>query len=226
MWQRRSRPGRHIMLVVMLCSPLALAEGSQEAGAWRANCHPASVTGHSIAEGSNSASSRPVSHSGIPRSSFPVPRFHKFHVSNSQIEFNPATQSAEIIIRVFADDFQAALSQFADREVKTDRPEDWKDRTKTALIMNWLNRNFVVKDKTGRAIRLSWVGMEGMADMFWIYVEGKMPGGLVGAQVKNHIICDLHQDQVNVVTAKFQGKQIGMMFEAKDEFKLITDKKN
>lgn len=150
------------------------------------------------------------------------PNFHKFHVSNSQLEYKPSAQSVEIIVRVFADDFQAAISRHAGREVRLERPEDWQDKAKTALIVAYLNDNFVLKTKAGRPVRLTWVGMEGMADMFWIYVAGRMPGGLVGAQLKNRMHCELFADQVNVVTAKFQGKQVGLMFEPKDEFKIIA----
>jgi hypothetical protein len=150
--------------------------------------------------------------------------FHKFHVSNSQIEYNQTAQSVEVVIRVFADDFQHAISRRSGREIRFDRPEDWKDKAKTELILAYLNENFVVKNKTGRPVKLSWVGMEGMADMFWIYLEGKMPGGLVGAQIRNRVHCELFDDQVNVLTAKFQGRQIGLMFEPKDDFKLIAQR--
>ncbi|MFN7944440.1 MAG: DUF6702 family protein [Blastocatellia bacterium] len=158
-----------------------------------------------------------------PHSALCTPRLHKFHVSNSQVEYNQSAQSAEIIVRVFADDFQNAISRHAGREVRLDRPEDWKDKTKTALIVAYLNDNFVLKTRAGRPVKLTWVGMEGMADMFWIYVEGRMPGGLAGAQLKNRIHCELFDDQVNVVTAKFQGRQVGLMFEPKDEFKPIAE---
>ncbi|HZS09672.1 MAG TPA: DUF6702 family protein [Blastocatellia bacterium] len=151
-------------------------------------------------------------------------KFHKFHVTNSQIEYNQTEQSAEIIVRVFADDFQSAISRHSGREVKLDRSADWKDKAKAALILSYLNENFVLKNKAGRQVKLSWVGMEGVADMFWIYVEGKMTGGMAGAQLKNRLHCELFDDQVNVVNTKFEGKQVGLMFEPKDGFKSITEK--
>ena len=91
-------------------------------------------------------------------------------------------------------------------------------------MLAYLNENFVVKSKSGGQVKLTWVGMEGVAEMFWIYVEGKMPGGIAGAQLKNRLHCELFDDQVNVLNTKFQGKQVGKMFEPKDEFKSITEK--
>ncbi|MFN0121260.1 MAG: DUF6702 family protein [Blastocatellia bacterium] len=149
---------------------------------------------------------------------------HKFHVTNAQLEYNAAAQSAEIVIRVFADDFQTAISKHAGQDTKLDRPEHWKDKTRAALILSYINASFALKNKAGRPVKLSWIGMEGQADMFWLYVEGKIPGGLAGAQLRNRLHCELFDDQVNVVTAKFQGKQVGMMFEPKDEFREIVIK--
>jgi hypothetical protein len=48
-----------------------------------------------------------------------------------------------------------------------------------------------------------------------------MPGGLEGAQIRNKIFCELFDDQVNIVNAKHQGKRIGLMFESKDDFKIL-----
>ena len=65
-------------------------------------------------------------------------------------------------------------------------------------------------------------------DMFWLYLEGKVPAGsansgsLDGSQLRNRIFCELFDDQVNIVNTKIQNKQIGLMFESKDGFKLIS----
>jgi hypothetical protein len=47
-----------------------------------------------------------------------APAGHKFHVSVSQVEFDRAKQSARIMIRVFADDLQTAVSQHAGRTLR------------------------------------------------------------------------------------------------------------
>ena len=89
------------------------------------------------------------------------------------------------------------------------------------LVMAYLRSNFELKNKAGRPVALSWNGIEGQPDMFWIFVKGRAPGGLEGAQLRNKIFCELFDDQVNIVNAKHQGKQIGLMFEAKDDFKIL-----
>jgi hypothetical protein len=149
---------------------------------------------------------------------------HKIHVSVAQIEFNQSKQSVEIAIRVFTDDLENALSRRSKRAVKIDPAAAKKDRQVGDLAMAYLRENFELKTRTGRAVKLNWAGLEGQMDMFWLYLEGKMPGGLEGAQLRNGIFCELFDDQVNIVNAKIQGKQAGLMFEAKDSFKVITER--
>jgi hypothetical protein len=156
-----------------------------------------------------------------PQSAIRNPHSHKIHVSVTHLEFDQAKQMVEAVIRVYTDDLENALSQRAKREVKIDPATVGKDRQVSELVMAYLRSNFELKNKAGRSTSLSWSGIEGQMDMFWIYVKGRMPGGLEGAQMRNKIFCELFDDQVNIVNAKHQGKQIGLMFEPKDDFKPI-----
>ncbi len=163
--------------------------------------------------------------SGVSLSLFvPPASAHKVHVSVAQIEFDQPKQKVGIVIRVFTDDLENALSQHAKRTVKIDPEKAGRDRRLGALILAYLRDNFELKNGAGRQVKLNWVGIEAQVDMFWLYVEGRMAGGLEGAQVRNRIFCELFDDQVNIVNAKVQGKQFGLMFESKDGFKAITPK--
>ena len=165
-----------------------------------------------------------------PQSAIRNPHLHKVHVSVSQLEYNQKAQSVEIVLRVYADDLENALSQHAKRQVKLDPTTANKDKRVVETVMAYLRDNFQLKDKAGRAVRLNWVGMEWQTDMYWLYVEGKMPAvpansnALEGAQLKNKVFNELFDDQVNIVNAKIQNKQFGLMFESKDGFKTIAER--
>ena len=165
-----------------------------------------------------------------PQSAIRNPHLHKVHVSVSQLEYNQKAQSVEIVLRVYADDLENALSQHAKRQVKLDPTTANKDKRVVETVMAYLRDNFQLKDKAGRAVRLNWVGMEWQTDMYWLYVEGKMPAvpansnALEGAQLKNKVFNELFDDQVNIVNAKIQHKQFGLMFESKDGFKTIAER--
>jgi Domain of unknown function (DUF6702) len=155
-----------------------------------------------------------------PQSAIRDPNSHKIHVSVTSLEFSPR-QTVEIVIRVFSDDLENALSRRAERAVKIDPATAGKDRQVVEQVMAYLRSNFELKTKAGRPVALSWNGIEGQPDMFWIFVKGRAPGGLEGAQLRNKIFCELFDDQVNIVNAKHQGKQFGLMFESKDDFKIL-----
>lgn len=175
---------------------------------------------------------------GNPQSTIRIPQsnslgnsyIHKVHVSVAQLEYNQKSQSVEITVRVFADDLENAVSQHAKRPVKIDPATANKDKRVGEAILAYLRNSFELKSKTGTPVKLTWIGMEWQVDMYWLYVEGKLPAipahanGLDGAQLRNKIFCDLFDDQVNIVNTKIHEKQVGLMFEAKDGFKIITDR--
>src|SRR5215475_3485049 len=168
-----------------------------------------------------SGSAFPTPHSPLPTPNSAFPNPHRVHVSVTNLEFNQPRQTVEIVIRVFMDDLENALSLRAKRAVKIDPATAGKDRQVVELVMAYLRSSFELKNKAGRTVTLSWNGIEGQQDMFWIFVKGRTPGGLEGAQLRNKIFCDLVDDQVNIVNAKHQGKQVGLMFESKDDFKIL-----
>ncbi|MGH9853603.1 MAG: DUF6702 family protein [Blastocatellia bacterium] len=144
------------------------------------------------------------------------------HVSVTHLEFNQPKQTVEIVIRVFTDDLENALSQHAKRAVKIDPATANKDKQIGDLALAYLRANFELRNKVGRPVKLNWAGLEGQMNMVWLYLKGRMPGGLAGAQLRNDVFCELFDDQVNIVNAKQQGKQIGLMFESKDGFKTLA----
>ncbi|MBS1790707.1 MAG: hypothetical protein JST85_23520 [Acidobacteria bacterium] len=153
---------------------------------------------------------------------------HKLHLSVAQLDYNQKSQSVEIVLRVYGDDLENAISQHAKRPIKIDPATANKDKRIGQAILAYLRNSFELKSPSGTPVKLNWLGMESQTDMFWLHVEGKMPAvpasdnGLDGAQLKNRIFCEQFADQVNIVNTKIRGKQVGLMFEAKDGFKMIT----
>lgn len=146
---------------------------------------------------------------------------HKFHVSVTQLEFNEKEQAVEITLRVFTDDLENALSQHAQRPIKIDPATANGDKRLVAAILAYLRASFELQSKGRRPVKFSWVGLEEQTNMCWLYIAGKLPGGLEGAHLRNKLFCELFDDQVNIVNAKIQNKQIGLMFEPKDDFRTL-----
>jgi hypothetical protein len=160
----------------------------------------------------------------LPGQAYAAPLAHKFHVSVSQVEYDRARQTARIMIRVFADDLQAAVSRHAGRELKIQGAPIGNDREMGGLIHAYLRDRLELRTRDGREVRLNWAGLESTPDVIWLYVEARTPGGLAGAQLRNRLFCELFEDQVNIVNTLHQQKTIGVMFEPKDDFKPLTER--
>jgi len=149
---------------------------------------------------------------------------HKFHVSVSQVEYDQGKQTARIMIRVFADDLQAAVSRHVGRELKIQGASIDNDREIGGLIHSYLRDRLELRTRDDREVRLGWAGLETAPDVIWLYVEARVPGGLAGVRLRNRLFCEMFEDQVNIVNTVHQQKTIGLMFEPKDDFKVLTER--
>jgi hypothetical protein len=150
---------------------------------------------------------------------------HKFHASITQMDYDDKSKSVKVVTRFFVDDFETAISQHAKRSVKFNTPQALKDKANADAVLAYVRERFELKSRAGAPVRFTWVGMEVQADMIWVYFEGKLPGGLAGAQVRNRLLHELFADQVNIVNFKFDGKQTGAMFNVQDGFKAVPERR-
>ena len=143
---------------------------------------------------------------------------HKFHVSFTQLEYNAQAKTAEITLRVFADDLATALSQRHGKSLKLDHA--------AALIAAYLRETLELKGRNGQIKKLAWIGMELKADVALLYVEAKVPEGIAGVQLRQRIFFELFEDQVNQVLLKSTGVKSSLEFKRGDGFKafLLGDK--
>ncbi|CAN5232031.1 hypothetical protein BH18ACI2_BH18ACI2_17240 [soil metagenome] len=150
----------------------------------------------------------------------PSTRAHKFHASFTDIAYNPAERSAEIIIRTFPDDLENILTKRAGRAVRLDGSKETE-----SLVFAYLQDTFQLKRNNGTPVKLAWVGMEAQVDLVRIYVEAKqLPTGLNGAQVRQQFLCELFEDQINAVNLRDNGKQAALIFKPGDKFQSVEVK--
>ena len=137
----------------------------------------------------------------------PVSAAHKFYTSLAQVEYNAESRTAEVALRVFADDFELALTRRARRRVSLDRTKD-ADR----LALAYLRDTFEIRNRDGQTKPLKWVGMELRSGVAWLYFEAEMPEGLAGARLRDHVLFELFEKQVNTVTIRHQGGRTDLVF--------------
>ncbi|HNH85371.1 MAG TPA: hypothetical protein PL157_23590, partial [Acidobacteriota bacterium] len=143
---------------------------------------------------------------------------HDFHASFTQLEFNPKTKSVEMTLRVFTDDLTNALSRRTGRHIVLDQTPDAE-----SLTFAYVKDRFELRNERGKALRLTWVGMDVKVDMVWIYIEIPMPLWLKQGQLRNEVLTELFADQVNVVGLKANQHKGDLMFAASDRFKPLPE---
>jgi hypothetical protein len=145
---------------------------------------------------------------------------HRYHTSLARMDFNEKEKTVEISIQIFTHDLVPALERRAKKRVDLEKTAD-VDR----LIFDYLNENFVLRDKTGATKKLVWVGKELEVDAVWVYLETAAPEGFQGASLQNTILFESFPEQTNFVVARFGGKKGDLVFKVGDKFKEIAENK-
>ncbi len=144
---------------------------------------------------------------------------HRYHTSVTRMEYNVEEHSAEITIQTFADDLEAALSKRTRSKASGNISVDGSKKT-NALVFDYLRTVFRLNSGTEQ-IELQWVGMELKGYSVWIYVQAKLPGGLSKASLRNNLLFDLFEDQVNIVNVLQHGKKVSLVFKRGDDAQRI-----
>ncbi len=136
---------------------------------------------------------------------------HPIHTSLAEADYNRSTQKLEIALRVFADDFEAALAKRAGRPValaKTPAAEF------DALARAYLAENFTVRSAAGQPAAPRWVGkqLEDAANELWLFVEYPFPGDVDGALIRHGFLRELFPNQLNSVLVRAGPRAVTLVF--------------
>ena len=128
---------------------------------------------------------------------------HPMHTAVAELVHEPATRSVVVKIRVFADDFAAAVG-----------PGD-------ASAEAYVRAHLRLVDAAGHPIALQWEGIARSGDIVRIQLRGDAPAGLAGAQVLLSLLCERFEDQVNIVRATYAGRTASLLFTRGDQTRAL-----
>jgi hypothetical protein len=127
---------------------------------------------------------------------------HPLHTTMTELAEDRSHGLVRATIRVFADDFGKA------RGVK---PE-----------LDYVSSAFAFIDRSGRPLALRSCGTRSTGDLLWICVEATSADGLVALKVRNDMLSNLFDDQVNVVQGTIGGARRSLLFIKGDRPKPLT----
>ncbi|TAF66675.1 MAG: hypothetical protein EAZ55_05605 [Cytophagales bacterium] len=157
---------------------------------------------------------------------------HDFHSSLADMQYNASTKSFEVILTVFTDDFEAALTASLEQEryahlvlsifgsptnpnitqrkyemIRLDESKKYEP-----LIQAYLSYHFaIIKNQEPKT--LQYVGRKSQADVTMLYFEIPCKEALKGLIFRNSLITELYEDQVNVVNLIYKEQKKSFLFQ-------------
>lgn len=125
---------------------------------------------------------------------------HPLHTTLTQLAYREADGRVEATVRVFADDFRAALGR------------DVTDSTAAA----YLRSTFTLADPAGRPLAVAWCGLRRTGDLLWLCLRAPVAQGLSGLRVRVALLFERYADQINIVQASYAGRRAALLFTSGD----------
>lgn len=131
---------------------------------------------------------------------------HPLHTTLAQLTYDERTHQLEGSIRVFAGDFATAVAKRSGAAA----PDD--DRVPDAAAFAYVARTFALLDPTGRIVPLAWCGSRRAGDVLWLCVRATSVSQPASLRLSDQMLCELFDDQVNIVQSTLQGQRSSMLF--------------
>ena len=137
---------------------------------------------------------------------------HPIHTSTAEADYNAKTKQLEVALRVFVDDFEAALSVHTQRRVSLEKtpPAEFD-----ALARAYLAEKFTVRTRAGVLVAPKWVGREFKPgeNELWFYLELPLPDGVEGARLHHRAMAEQFSNQINSVRVRdAEGRKVTLVF--------------
>ncbi|WP_229368371.1 DUF6702 family protein [Fibrisoma limi] len=134
-------------------------------------------------------------------------RLHDFHASVTQMQFNPKEKAFEISIRLFTDDLETALAKESGQKIHLSANDKFDP-----LIEKYVRAHFAYVTSDRQRKPTEYVGYELEADACWVYLQMPYAEAFQGGQMKQDILMELFDDQVNMVNIQYSGQKKTFVF--------------
>lgn len=143
---------------------------------------------------------------------------HTYHASIMDVHYNAQKKQLEVAVKVFTDDFEKALSVGRPKPVSV--LEDSKPQL-TTLTTALLRRALAFGTKPGEALPWRYVGMERDHDAHWLYLAVPLSAAPSALYVRNHLLLDTFEDQMNIVNLDANGKKQSALFRGGEDVRKL-----
>lgn len=131
---------------------------------------------------------------------------HKFYTSLTQVEYNSTSHSAEVIMNLYTDDLEKALSEKFNRRISS------IDKDFNHLVYQYVDIKFQLKDAKNHVLKNEYVGIKLTREMVSIFLEVKIIQGLNKALLRQVCLLDTYSDQTNIVNIRSGKNKTSLVF--------------
>lgn len=138
---------------------------------------------------------------------------HAIHSTLMEVSRAP-DGTVSVRVRTFADDFSAAVA----RHVRGTQRRDYAIADADAA--RYLGATLMLTDSHGTPVPLAFVSQQRTGDVVWLELRGSSTS-LSGASIRNAMLFEVHDDQVNIVKASYGATSFTTLFSAGDRAKKL-----
>jgi hypothetical protein len=139
---------------------------------------------------------------------------HPLHSTITELVLDPARGTVRATIRVFSDDLRAAVMRAARGVLPASDGPAWD-----GAALAYAARVVSLRNARGEALALRPCGTRRTGDLVWLCLEGPMARDAGVLHVRNAMLCEVYEDQVNVVQGTIGGTRRSLLFMRGDPFK-------
>ena len=138
---------------------------------------------------------------------------HPLHTTLTQLSYDASARVLHVSVRVFADDFSAAVMP-RDRAGSTVVPPD-------SAMLRYVSGRLALIGSGGAPIPLRWCGMRRDGEAFFLCLRATAQPSPTGARMRNALLSEVFADQVNIVQASYGGARRTLLFTSRDGMKAL-----
>lgn len=143
---------------------------------------------------------------------------HKYYLSLTQINYNSKNKSVEVIINIFIDDLETALTKIHNKKFELDTKNEPEDSD--IYFFKYLQKN--VKFKVdGKSYNFDYIGKEYDGDVVFFYLEIKNVATLKEIEINNTILLEHFPQQQNLVKSKVNKKHKSILLTKKEQIGVL-----
>ncbi|MGH7702102.1 MAG: DUF6702 family protein, partial [Gemmatimonadales bacterium] len=142
---------------------------------------------------------------------------HPLHTTLTELNYDAPSGRVTITLRLFTEDFANAVGRQAHRPIPGGPDAVIPD----SLALAYLRSALGLADRRGTLVALIWAGSRRQGDVSFITLTGTLSAGLSGSRVWNAVNCEVFEDQVNIVRARYGHRDESFLFTRGDPLKAL-----